>query len=68
VRVEIKERIPMGHKFALRDIEPGEYVIKYGERIGIATARIEAGEHVHVHNLESIYGRRDLGVSRLRET
>jgi altronate dehydratase small subunit len=45
--------IPMGHKFALRDIEKGGSVIKYGESIGESTAEIARGEHVHVHNVVS---------------
>ena len=46
--------IEYGHKFALQDIDEGEYVVKYGERIGRATTNIRAGEHVHVHNVEDI--------------
>jgi altronate dehydratase small subunit len=45
--------IPMGHKFALKDMEEGEAVIKYGEPIGQTTAKITRGEHVHVHNVAS---------------
>jgi altronate dehydratase len=45
--------IPMGHKFALKDMEDGEAVIKYGEPIGQSTAKISRGEHVHVHNVAS---------------
>jgi altronate dehydratase small subunit len=45
--------IPMGHKFALKDIEEGEAIIKYGEPIGQSKARIKGGEHVHVHNVVS---------------
>lgn len=45
--------IPMGHKFALKDMEQGEAVIKYGEPIGQSTAKITQGEHVHVHNVVS---------------
>jgi altronate dehydratase small subunit len=45
--------IPMGHKFALQDMEKGEAVIKYGEPIGQSTVRITRGEHVHVHNVIS---------------
>ena len=45
--------IPMGHKFALKDIEAGEAVIKYGEPIGQSTTKIIRGEHVHVHNVIS---------------
>ena len=31
----------------------GEAVVKYGEHIGIATAPIPQGGHVHVHNVVS---------------
>jgi altronate hydrolase len=40
-----------GHKIALTPIARGEAVIKYGFPIGIATADIAPGEHVHSHNL-----------------
>lgn len=53
------QTIPFGHKFALKDIEPGEKIIKYGEVIGQATARINKGEHVHVHNVDGLRGRGD---------
>jgi altronate hydrolase len=43
--------IAAGHKVALRDIQPGEPVRRYGQIIGFATAPISAGEHVHTHNL-----------------
>ncbi len=43
--------IPSGHKFALDAIPRGAAVTRYGERIDIATADIEAGSHVHSHNL-----------------
>jgi len=59
VEVFIRERIPVGHKFALRRIKRGEPVVKYGYAIGLATADIEEGAHVHVHNLESTRGRGD---------
>jgi altronate dehydratase len=45
--------IPMGHKFALENIEERETVIKYGEPIGQSTTKITRGEHVHVHNVIS---------------
>src|SRR5258708_63861 len=47
----IKEPIAAGHKVALRKIESGEPVFRYGNLIGFATKPIEPGEHVHVHNL-----------------
>ncbi|MEN9443519.1 MAG: Altronate dehydratase, partial [Bacteroidota bacterium] len=45
--------IPRGHKFALRNIELNEDVIKYGYSIGHATELIEAGSHIHSHNLKT---------------
>lgn len=52
---EVKARtaIPLGHKVALRDLKPGEPVIKYGHDIGRVTVTIQAGEHVHIHNLKT---------------
>lgn len=59
VVIRIMERIRFGHKFAIRAIPRGEFIIKYGEPIGVATENIVAGRHVHVHNLESTRGRGD---------
>jgi altronate dehydratase len=47
--------IPFAHKIALERIEAGQQVIKYGVPIGRARMTIEAGRHVHVHNIESDY-------------
>lgn len=57
--VAVSEKIPFGHKFALRAIKKGEPIKKYGETIGLATRDIAPGQHVHVHNLESCRGRGD---------
>lgn len=40
-----------GHKVALRDLPRGARVRKYGQSIGVATAPIVSGTHVHSHNL-----------------
>jgi altronate hydrolase len=48
--VTASRRIPAGHKVAVRPHAPGEAIRRYGQIIGFATAPIEAGEHVHVHN------------------
>ena len=62
VSVEIRGRverttlltdIPKGHKFALKYIEKGGLVIKYGQPIGQSAVRISRGEHVHIHNVAS---------------
>ena len=52
-KIKLLSDIPMGHKFALKDMEEGESVIKYGEPIGQSTTKITRGEHVHVHNVIS---------------
>lgn len=45
--------VPLGHKIALRDHKVGDSVIKYGHDIGKVVASIEAGQHVHIHNLKT---------------
>lgn len=45
--------IPRGHKLALRSVAAGQPVRKYGWPIGLATAAIEPGDHVHTHNLKT---------------
>jgi altronate hydrolase len=49
--VTLAEPIASGHKFALLPIAAGAQVLKYGQGIGIATAAIAPGQHVHVHNV-----------------
>jgi altronate hydrolase len=50
--LSIAQKIPAGHKFALCTIVPGEEILRYGCRIGIASAAIAAGDWVHTHNLD----------------
>jgi len=45
-----KQRIPAGHKVAVRPHAIGEPIRRYGQIIGFATVPIAPGEHVHVHN------------------
>lgn len=59
-RIVVAATVPFGHKVAVADVAPGEEVRKYGEVIGLASAPIQPGDHVHVHNLESQRGRGDL--------
>jgi len=54
-QLAVKASIPFGHKIALADIDEGEKVIKFGVPVGRAKTVIKAGEHVHVHNIESDY-------------
>ncbi len=52
-KIKLLSDIPQGHKLALRDIEKGDSVIKYGEPIGQSLKKISRGEHVHVQNVVS---------------
>jgi altronate hydrolase len=49
--VTAAERIPAGHKVAVRPIAVGESVKRYGQIIGFATKAIAPGQHVHVQNI-----------------
>jgi altronate hydrolase len=49
--VTARETIPRGHKVAIANIPEGVPVRKLGQIIGLATAPIAAGAHVHTHNL-----------------
>ena len=58
----VQEFISYGHKFSVKDIALGENILKYGEVIGRATQEIRSGTHAHIHNIESLRGRGDLGT------
>ena len=45
------DSVPAGHKMALAAIAAGETVRRYGQVIGRAKKPIEAGRHIHTHNL-----------------
>ena len=49
--INVRGSVPAGHKVALQHIGPGEAIIRYGQVMGRARVPIEAGEHVHVHNV-----------------
>ena len=55
--VAVKEPVPLCHKLALSDLDAGAEVVKYGQPIGLTTAAIPAGAHVHVHNMRSARAR-----------
>lgn len=60
--IDIDQDIPFGHKVAVAAMKQGDWIIKYGEKIGVASSDIWPGEHVHTHNLESSRGRGDLAA------
>ena len=43
--------VPYGHKISLQEIKKGDFIIRYGQIIGISSNDIQKGEHVHSHNL-----------------
>lgn len=62
--LKAKDKIPFGFKMALKPIQSGEEIIKYGQIIGYASVPISAGECVHIHNVSGGRGRGDLGTER----
>jgi (2R)-sulfolactate sulfo-lyase subunit alpha len=53
IQVEARQDIPIGHKVALVDMQPGDTVVKYGIDMGSVVAPIRKGEHAHVHNIKT---------------
>jgi len=49
--VIVRGLVPPGHKVAVRAVETGAPVRRYGQIIGFATRPIAPGEHVHTHNV-----------------
>lgn len=45
--------IPIGHKLANRPLAKDDTVVKYGVNMGRVVAPIAAGEHLHVHNVQT---------------
>jgi hypothetical protein len=62
--VTLREAIGMGHKIALRPIQQGEMVVKYGVIIGEATQSIFEGQWVHLHNCRSRVDMRSANLDR----
>ncbi|HUR89539.1 MAG TPA: UxaA family hydrolase [Ramlibacter sp.] len=53
VNLVAKQDIPIGHKIALKDMDEGATVVKYGIDMGRVVKAIRAGEHAHVHNIKT---------------
>lgn len=62
--LRIEKRVGLGHKLALRPIQKGEAVTKYGQVIGFAAEDIPPGGHVHVHNVRADSFARDYAFCR----
>ena len=53
VQIKALSNVPIGHKLAIKSLESGATVIKYGVDIGKTIAPIQVGEHLHVHNVKT---------------
>ena len=53
VNIQSITEIPLGHKIAMKDLGPGDTILKYGHDIGKVVKDIKKGEHVHVHNVKT---------------
>ena len=53
IQVVAKSDIPIGHKLAIKPLDNGATVIKYGVDIGKVVQPIRKGEHAHVHNIKT---------------
>lgn len=58
--MSVLDHIPIYHKLAVKEMDKGNFVVKYGEHIGRASEDIKIGKHVHEHNVENV--REDLYV------
>ncbi len=52
-KVKLQNDIARAHKFAIKPITKNADVIKYGYPIGKALKDLNAGEHIHTHNLKT---------------
>lgn len=57
--LSVRDEIPAMHKVAVREIAKGDKITKYRQPIGIATAAIAPGEHVHSHNCTMTHSRQE---------
>jgi len=55
-RITAADPVPFGHKIALRHIDAGSTILKYGVPIGRATRAADTGRHIHVHNVAGFVG------------
>lgn len=54
--IELVDDIARGHKFALKDLDENQPVIKYGFPIGYTKQSVKQGNHIHTHNLRTGLG------------
>ncbi len=55
--IVVSEKISKGFKVAIKNINKGETIMKYGKNVGIALFNIKVGDLVHIHNIRSNRGK-----------
>ena len=58
-KITVNDNIKRYHKIAIKDLNQGDVVYKYGQIIGMTTQKAKKGDYIHEHNLESTRGRGD---------
>lgn len=53
IQIKALQDIPIGHKIALKGMNVGDTVLKYGIDMGKVVAPIQTGQHAHVHNIKT---------------
>lgn len=51
--LQARSDVPYGHKIALTALDEGVAVLEYGTQVAVTRAAIEAGAHVHTHNVKT---------------
>lgn len=51
--LRVLDDIPIGHKIALKDLNVGDVIFKYGTDIGKVVKPICQGERLHVHSVKT---------------
>lgn len=54
ITTDNNKTIPLGHKFSLCSMKPGDIIYKYGMPIGKLLTGVDKGEHIHTHNLKTL--------------
>ncbi|MCG8510887.1 MAG: UxaA family hydrolase [Rhodospirillales bacterium] len=53
--ITVSADVELGHKIALAPLAAGDKIVKWGAPIGSVTEAVDAGDHVHLHNMQSDY-------------
>lgn len=53
IKLKSLDVVPLGHKIALKNFNPGDTVLKYGNDVGKIVSKVALGGHVHTQNLKT---------------